>query len=84
MADDKKETKRDLATPLAETPVFDLTSALSDINTRAAARQKSISDSNAKLSAAREERNKNKRSVAGGGGTLHGLASFSDRTRLQQ
>jgi len=76
-------------TPLGETPdptapVTNLKSALADINTRSAARQASQNESQAKLDAARIARSKQKKSIAGEGSRLHGLASFSDRTRLKQ
>ena len=80
------DIKRDLKTPGAETPdltapVTDLKSALADINTRTATRQKSIDASNAKANAARVERSKAKTNKSGGG--LYGLASFSSTTGRQ-
>ena len=84
-----KKTKQEReSTPLGKspdaiTPVTDIKSALADINTRSAARQKSISDSSAKLNAARIERSKKKTPQSGGGG-LHGLASFGSTYSRKQ
>lgn len=79
----KEERRADV--PLAETPdvtapITDLKSALSDINARSAARQSAIDKSREKLDAARIERSKARRSVAGEGGRLYGLASFGGTT----
>lgn len=80
-----KKTKQERKdTPLAdspegEAPITDLKSALADINTRSIARQKVISSSNEKLNANKAERRRR-----ASGGTLHGLASFADRTKLKQ
>lgn len=81
----KTKEERRADTPLAETPdvtapITDLKSALSDINTRSTARQNAINKSQEKLDAARIARSKAKRSVAGEGGRLHGLASFGGTT----
>ena len=83
-----KEAKRP-DTPLATSPKVpprpdDLKSVLTDINTRAAARQASIDESNKKLSDARLARRKEKSDTPVGSTRLHGLASFSDRTKLTQ
>jgi hypothetical protein len=73
-------------TPLGETPdptapITNLKTALTDINARSAARQASQNASQAKLDAARIERSKQKKSIAGGEGSrLAGLASFSSTT----
>ena len=78
--------KRDLATPGAETPdptasITNLKSALADINARSAARKASQKASKEKLDAARIERSKQKKSIAGGEGSrLAGLASFASTT----
>lgn len=65
-------------TPDPTTPVTNLKSALSDINTRSAIRQANINASQSKLDAARIERSKQRKSIAGGEGSrLHGLASFA-------
>ena len=90
----KEERKADSAkvyqtrpdTPLGETPdptapITNLKTALTDINARSAARQASQNASQAKLDAARIERSKQKKSIAGGEGSrLAGLASFSSTT----
>ena len=86
----KLKTKQEREqTPLAPTPdvtapVTDLRSALADINTRTAARKVTIDESNKKLSDARVERSRAKSAGQPAGGRLHGLASFSDRTKLTQ
>jgi leucyl-tRNA synthetase len=92
----KEERKADSAkvyqtrpdTPLGETPdptapITNLKTALADINTRTAVRQASIDASHAKLDAARIARSKEKRSIAGDGGRLYGLASFAGTTGRQ-
>jgi len=83
------EAKKRNDTPLAETPdpttpVTNLKSALADINTRSEARQSAQNASQAKLDADRIARSKARKSIAGEGSRLHGLSSFSDRTRLKQ
>lgn len=70
-------------TPEGETPITDIKTALADINARSAARQESINASRAKVNAARVERSKQKKNVAGGGG-LYGLASFAGTTGKQK
>ena len=88
----KEERKAEAAkrpdTPLAETPdattpVTNLKSVIDDINTRSAARQASKNETQAKLDAARIERSKAKKSIAGEGSRLYGLASFADRTKIK-
>ena len=85
-----KKTKQEREqTPLATSPdvvapVTDLRSALADINTRTAARKTVIDESNKKLSDARVARSQAKSAGKPGGSRLHGLASFSDRTKLTQ
>jgi hypothetical protein len=76
-------------TPLGDTPdptvpVTNLKSALADINARSDAREASKNESQAKLDADRIARSRARKSIAGEGSRLHGLASFSDRTRLKQ
>jgi len=80
----EKEEGRD--TPLSKSPdaiapITDIKSALADIDARSAARQKSISASNAKLNAARAERSKKKTNQSEG--RLYGLASFANTTGRQ-
>lgn len=77
-----KQERKD--TPLAETPegeerVTDIKTALADINKRSEARQTSMSESHAKVEAARKERNQNRKPI-GSGGSLYGLASFRNTT----
>ena len=72
-------------TPLADTPdptepISNLKSALADINARSTARQEAIDTSQAKLDAARIARSKQKKSIAGEGSRLHGLATFAGTT----
>ena len=79
------DAKKSRDTPLSDSPdvperVTDIKSALADINARAAARQKSVDESNSKLEDARIARSKAKRSIAGEGGRLFGLASFASTT----
>jgi chromosome segregation ATPase len=79
------DAKKSRDTPLSDSPdvvapITDIKSALADINTRAAARQKSVDESNSKLEDARIARSKAKRSIAGEGGRLFGLASFQSTT----
>lgn len=82
------ETKRK-DTPLGETPdpttpITNLKSALYDISARSAARQASQNASKEKLDAARIERSKQRKSIAGGEGSkLAGLASFASTTGRQ-
>jgi len=76
-------------TPLADTPdsetsVTNLKSALDDINARSAARQASQNAVQAKLDAARIERSRRKKSVAGGDSGLYGLATFRNSTGRQE
>jgi hypothetical protein len=84
-----KKTKQERAdTPLAgtpdpTTPITDLKSALADINARSAARQASQNESQKKLDDARNERSKARKSVAGEGIGLYGLASFRNTTGKQ-
>jgi len=70
-------------TPDPTTPITNLKSALADINTRSAARQASKDESQAKLDADRIARSRAKKSIAGEGSRLQGLASFADRTKLK-
>lgn len=79
-----KEENRDTPlskSPEAITPITDIKSALADIDARSAARQKSISESNAKLNAARAERSRKKTNQSEG--RLYGLASFANTTGRQ-
>ena len=83
MAKERKDT------PLADTPDSEITppnlkSALDDINTRIAARQASQNAAQAKLDAAREERSRKRKSVAGGDSGLYGLATFRNSTGRQE
>lgn len=80
----KEERGRDIPLPESPdvlSPITDIKSALSDIESRSAARQKSTTESRNKLNAAREARNRNRKPLSGG--SLQGLASFSDRTKLK-
>ena len=66
------------------TPITNLKSALYDISARSAARQASQNASKEKLDAARIERSKQRKSIAGGEGSkLAGLASFASTTGRQ-
>ena len=67
-------------TPLADTPPFDLKTALADVNTRISARQTAMNESMQKSNAARTARSKQKRNVAGEGSRLSGLATFASTT----
>jgi len=84
---EREASQKRTDTPLGETPdptkpVTDLKSALADINARSAARQKSLNESQEKLDAARIERSRARKSVAGEGTALYGLESFKS-TRSQ-
>ena len=79
----KREDTPLAGTPDPTTPIADLKSALADINARSAARQASQNESQARLDAARNERSKAKKSVAGEGIGLYGLASFRNTTGKQ-
>ena len=70
-------------TPDPTTPITDLKSALTDINARSAARQTSQNASQKKLDDERNERSKARKSVAGEGIGLYGLASFRNTTGKQ-
>lgn len=70
-----KKENRD--TPLAPTP--DLKTVLDEINTRIAERNDARKESMSRVNAARAERSKQKKSVAGGD-RLYGLASFAGTT----
>lgn len=75
----KTKSERRVDKPLAETPkverpITDIKSAITDINTRSAARMKAISDSQVKLDSDNEERNKSRRSL--GESRIQGLASL--------
>lgn len=79
------DAKKSRDTPLADSPdvperVTDIKSALADINKRAAERQKNVDETNSKLEDARIARSKAKRSIAGEGSRLYGLASFASTT----
>lgn len=67
-------------TPLADTPPFDLKTALADINTRISDRKTAMNESMQKSNAARAARSKQKKNVAGQGSRLSGLASFGSTT----
>ena len=82
-----ESAKKNRDTPLSKSPdavapVTDLKSAFADIEARSSARQKSIAESNAKLNAARAERNKEKTNQTGEG-KLQGLASLKNTLGLQ-
>ncbi len=79
----KEEIKADADTTDVTTSVTNLKTALADINARSAKRQASQKDSQTKLDASRIERSKAKKSIAGEGSRLYGLASFADRTKLK-
>ena len=76
----KKETEKRAETPLATSPkpIINLEGVFADIDKRSKDRRTAKAESQKKISAAREERNKN-RSSSGGSG-LFGLASFSMTT----
>jgi hypothetical protein len=76
----KKETEKRDDTPLATSPqpITDLEGVFADIDKRSKERRTAKAESQKKISAAREERNKN-RSSSGGSG-LFGLASFKSTT----
>jgi len=72
----KREETPLAGTPDPTAPITNLKTALADINARSAARQKSLNESQEKLDAARIERSRARKSVAGEGTALYGLESF--------
>lgn len=88
VAKDSQKSKSRPDTPLADSPdptqpITDLKSALANIKERSAARQLSINATHKKLDDARKARIDAKRSIAGDGGKLYGLATFAGTTGKQ-
>jgi len=83
-----KKTKEEIKsnrpdTPLAATPEFNVKTVISDINKRSAERKLASDENQKKLNEARKERSRVKKTVAGVGGRLQGLASLRNTLGTQ-